>query len=418
MKKIVHCTVREKCGGCKYQEIPYEEQLKEKERIVGKLMGKYCTIYPIKGMKEPYYYRNKVHAVFERDRKGRIISGIYQEGSHRVVHVEKCLIEDELSDEIIGTIRELAKSFKLKIYDEDTGYGLLRHVLIRRGFTTGEVMVIIVTASPVFPSRNNFVKALLNAHPQITTIVHNINERHTSMVLGDRNKILYGKGYITDILCGKTFRISAGAFYQINSVQTEVLYRRAVTEAHLTGKEIVIDAYCGTGTIGITAAEHAKKVLGIELNKKAVSDAFDNAKANNIKNIDFVCDDAGRYMTKLAASMKVNDENKPNVLFMDPPRSGSSESFLKAAVTLGPERIVYISCNPVTLERDARILIKKGYKAKGVWPVDMFPHTDSIECVCLFEKGRTADDKRGGLEQTRMKKGSSEQKQSKKKNVY
>ncbi len=410
MAKEIRCPVREKCGGCKYQGVLYEEQLKEKEKTVGRLMGKYCTIYPIKGMKEPYHYRNKVHAVFDRDKKGRIISGIYQEGSHRVVHVEKCLIEDELSDEIIGTIRELAKSFKLKIYDEDTGYGLLRHVLIRRGFTTGEVMVIIVTASPVFPSRNNFVKALRDAHPEITTIVHNINERHTSMVLGDKNKVLYGKGYITDVLCKKTFRISAGSFYQINPVQTEVLYRRAVTEARLTGKETVIDAYCGTGTIGITAAEHAKRVLGIELNKKAVIDAFGNAKANNVKNIDFICDDAGRFMTKLASRLSEPGQEKPDVLFMDPPRSGSSESFLRSAVTLGVERIVYVSCNPVTLERDVRFLTKHGYTAKGVWPVDMFPHTDSIECVCLLEKG-SAPNKRKGMGKSEQQKKNAEQKE-------
>ena len=207
MSKEKVCPVHKKCGGCRYQGVSYEEQLKIKEKTVGKLMGKYCKIYPIVGMENPTHYRNKVHAVFDRDRKGNIISGVYKEGTHQVIPVESCMIEDVLADEIIGTIRKLAKSFKIKIYDEDTGYGLLRHVLVKRAFATGQVMVVIVTGSPVFPSRNNFVKALLKEHPQITTIIHNINDKRTSMVLGEREKTIYGKGYIEDILCGKKFRL-------------------------------------------------------------------------------------------------------------------------------------------------------------------------------------------------------------------
>lgn len=199
MSRTEVCPVHKKCGGCRYQGVPYKEQLKIKEKMVGKLMGKYCKIYPIAGMENPKHYRNKVHAVFDRDKKGNIISGVYKEGTHQVIPVESCMIEDVLADEIIGTIRKLAKSFKIKTYDEDTGYGLLRHVLVKRGFATGQVMVVIVTGSPVFPSRNNFVKALLKEHPQITTIIHNINDKRTSMVLGEREKVLYGKGYILKI---------------------------------------------------------------------------------------------------------------------------------------------------------------------------------------------------------------------------
>ena len=240
------------------------------------LLGRFCKVYPIKGMDNPFHYRNKVHAVFGH-RKGEIISGVYEAGTHNLVPVESCMIEDEKADEIIGTIRGMLKSFKIKTFDEDTGYGLLRHVLIRRGFVTNEIMVVLVTASPVFPSKNNFVKALREKHPEITTIVQNINGRGTSMVLGDREQILYGKGYIEDVLCGCRFRISPRSFYQVNPVQTEYLYGKAIELAGLTGKELVLDAYCGIGTIGMIASKQANTVIGVELNSDAVKDAIQNA---------------------------------------------------------------------------------------------------------------------------------------------
>lgn len=381
------CPIHKKCGGCHYQGVSYAEQLKIKEKMVGKLMGKFCKVYPITGMENPYYYRNKVHAVFDRDRKGNIISGIYKEGTHQVIPVESCMIEDQLADEIIGTIRKLCKSFKIKTYDEDTGYGLLRHVLVKRGFTTGQVMVVLVTGSPVFPSRNNFVKALRKEHPEITTILHNINDKRTSMVLGDREKIMYGKGYIEDVLCGKKFRISAKSFYQVNPVQTEILYRKAIEAAGFTGKEHVIDAYCGIGTIGMIASDYVESVVGVELNRDAVRDAIGNAKANGIKNIRFICEDAGKFMVKLAEAAQKDEGIKvPDVVLMDPPRSGSDEAFLNSLVKMGPKTVVYVSCNPVTLERDVKWLEKKGYKARGVWPVDMFPFTVHVESICLLSR--------------------------------
>ena len=350
-------------------------------------MGKFCKVHPIVGMENPYHYRNKVHAVFDRDRRGNIISGVYKEGTHQVIPVESCMIEDQLADAIIGTIRKLCKSFKIKTYDEDTGYGLLRHVLVKRGFATGQVMVVLVTGSPVFPSRNNFVKALRKEHPEITTIIHNINDKRTSMVLGEREKVMYGKGYIEDILCGKKFRISAKSFYQVNPVQTEVLYKKAIEAAGFTGKEHVIDAYCGIGTIGMIASDHVASVVGVELNRDAVRDAIGNAKANGIKNVRFVCDDAGKFMVKLAAAAQKDADIKvPDVVLMDPPRSGSDEAFLKSLVKMGPETVVYVSCNPVTLERDVKWLEKNGYKAKGVWPVDMFPFTVHVESICLLSR--------------------------------
>ena len=375
------CPVARKCGGCQYQGWPYEKQLKEKQTKVKELFGKLCTVHPIAGMEAPFHYRNKVHAVFDRDRKGNPISGVYEMGTHRVVPVEECLIEDLKADEIIGTIRGMLKSFKIRIYDEDTGYGLLRHVLVKRGFATGEIMVVLVTASPVFPSKNNFVKALRAKHPEITTIVQNINNRGTSAVLGTKEHVLYGKGYIEDILMGLRFRISSRSFYQINPVQTEVLYGKAMELAGLTGKETVIDAYCGIGTIGLIAAGKAGQVIGVELNKDAVRDAIGNAKGNQIRNARFFAGDAGEFMADMAAQ-----GSKAQVVFMDPPRSGSTEVFLDSLVSLSPERVVYISCNPETQARDVKYLMQKGYRPKGVWPVDMFPMTDEIENICLLTK--------------------------------
>ena len=380
-KEDTACKVAKKCGGCQYQGVPYEKQLSEKQKAVRQLMQPFCKTAEITGMQDPYHYRNKVHAVFARKKDGTIISGVYEEGTHRVVPVEACQIEDEKADAIINDIRGLLKSFKIKTYNEDTGYGLLRHVLIRRGFTTGEIMVVLVLGSPVMPSKNNFVKALRKLHPEITTVVLNVNDKRTSMVLGDRETTIYGKGYIEDVLCGLTFRISSKSFYQINPVQTEKLYGKAMELAGLTGKERVIDAYCGIGTIGMVAAKSAKEVIGVELNPDAVRDAIKNAKRNQMKNIRFYQDDAGRFMEKMAAKGE-----KADVVFMDPPRSGSTEQFMKSAVTLAPQKIVYISCDPQTQARDLKYLTKHGYKAMGAYPYDMFPFTKHAENIVLLVK--------------------------------
>ena len=375
------CNISKKCGGCQFQGIPYKEQLKKKQKKEQSLLGAYGKVCSIIGMENPYYYRNKVHAVFDRDRKGNIISGIYEEGTHRVVPVENCLIEDEKSQEIIRTIRGMLKSFKIRTYDEDTSYGLLRHVLIRRGFSTGEIMVVLVTGSPIFPSKNNFVKALRKAHPEITTVVLNVNDRQTSMVLGDREKPIFGPGFIKDRLCGCMFRISPKSFYQVNPVQTEILYQTAIDYASLTGKEAVIDAYCGIGTIGLIAAKKAGKVIGVELNKDAVKDARINAKENKITNAAFYQGDAGRFMVEMAAKGE-----KADVVFMDPPRAGSDERFLSSVVKLSPKKVIYISCNPETLARDLKYLTKHHYKVEKIQPVDMFPFCDHCETVCSLSR--------------------------------
>ena len=376
------CLVLNLCGGCQLLDMEYAKQLDFKQKQVEELLKGLCPVKPIIGMKDPFHYRNKVHAVFDRDKKGNIISGIYEENTHHVVPVEKCLIENQKADEIIGTIRGMLKSFKIRTYDEDTGFGLLRHVLIRKGFSTGEIMVVLVTASPVFPSKNNFVKALREKHPEITTIVQNINGRGTSMVLGDKEHVLYGKGYIVDELCGCRFRISSKSFYQVNSVQTEILYEKALSLSGLTGRELVVDAYCGIGTIGIIASKAAGKVIGVELNQGAVRDAVNNAKMNGIDNIRFYCNDAGRFLVNMAEQGENAD-----VVIMDPPRSGSTEEFMDAVGKLGAGKVVYVSCNPETLARDVRYMKKLGYRAVEAWPVDMFPETDHVEMVVLLSKG-------------------------------
>lgn len=378
------CPHSKKCGGCQLQNLDYKEQLAHKERTCIRLLGKFCRVEPIIGMENPYHYRNKVQAAFGTTRAGRIISGIYQSSTHNIVAVDSCMTEDEIADRIIVDIRRLLRDFKMTTYNEVTGRGFLRHVLVKRGFQTGEVMVVLVTGTPIFPARNNFTRALLKLHPEITTIIQNVNDRYTSMLLGQNEKTLYGPGYITDILCGLRFRISAKSFYQINPVQTEVLYGKAMEFAELTGKETVIDAYCGIGTIGMVAAKKAGQVLGVEVNRDAVRDARENAKLNRVKNIRFVCADAGDFMVDMA-----NAGEHCDVLFIDPPRAGSDTAFLSCALTLAPRRIVYVSCNPETLARDLNFLTKRGYRAEKIQPVDMFPHTDHVETVCLLTREKS-----------------------------
>lgn len=378
-RDICPCPVFKKCGGCQLLNISYHKQIKKKEEQLKKLLKPYCKTEKFIGMEQPLHYRHKVNAAFGRDRKGNIISGTYKEGTHLLVPAEHCLLENEKADAIIRTIRDLLRSFKIKTYDEDTGYGLLRHVLIRIGHATGQIMVVLVLASPILPSKNNFLKALRREHPEITTVVINVNDKRTSMVLGEKEQIIYGQGCIEDVLCGKTFKISPKSFYQVNPVQTEKLYGKALEYAALTGKETVLDAYCGTGTIGLIAAEKAKRVIGVELNKDAVKDAVVNAKRNQVSNIQFYRKDAGEFMLQLAES-----GDNVDVVFMDPPRSGSSEQFLNCLVRLRPKKVVYVSCNPETLVRDLKYLVSRGYQVRKAVGVDMFPNTVEIEAVCLL----------------------------------
>lgn len=374
------CPVAKKCGGCQLQNLTYDCQLRLKQVRVIRLLGKFHHVSEIIGMEHPYHYRNKVQAAFGT-RRGKIVSGVYQSSTHHIVPVDHCLIEDEKADEIIVTVRKLMARFSLRPFDDETMRGFLRHVLVRRGFVSGQIMVVLVTGQDGFPRAEPFVKALLERHPEITTVVQNVNGRRTSMVLGDRTRVLYGPGYIEETLCGHRFRMSPTAFYQINPTQTEVLYAKALEYAGLDGRQTVLDAYCGTGTLGILAAANAKKVLGVELNADAVSDARVNAQLNGVRNIEFYEADAGAFMLEAAARRLSVD-----VVIMDPPRAGASRDFLQALAALAPDRIVYVSCNPQTQARDLSYLTRKGYRVRRIQPVDMFPHTEHVECVVLMSK--------------------------------
>ncbi len=375
------CPHRRACGGCQLLNLSYAEQLGHKQRQVIGLLGRFGHVEEIWGMAEPYHYRNKVHAAFALDRRRQIVSGIYQSSSHAVVKVDSCLLEDELADRIIVAIRGMLREFKLQVYDERSGTGWLRHVLVRRGFTSGQVMVVLVAASPIFKNQKLFLSKLLCDFPEITTVVLNVNDRFGSLLLGPKSKVLYGSGFIEDELCKLKFRISPSSFYQINPVQTERLYAEAIRLAGLTGSETVLDAYCGVGTIGLCAAAQAKQIIGVELNADAVRDAIVNAKLNGIKNAWFTAGDAGEFMEGMAA-----DGQKPDVVFMDPPRAGSDEKFLRSLLRVSPARVVYISCNPVTMQRDLTLLVRGGYRVRHIQPVDMFPHTEHVESVVLMSR--------------------------------
>jgi len=375
------CPYAKKCGGCQLQNLTYSEQLRMKQVKLIKLLGRFGHVDEIIGMDNPYHYRNKVQSAFV-SKGGKVLSGIYQSSSFKIVPIEKCYLENEEADSIIATVRRLCPSFKIKPYKLDTSEGFLRHVLIRKGFASGEIMVVIVTAQGEFKSKRSFVNELLRRHPEITTVVWNINPTSTPLMLGEYSEVLYGNGYISDTLCGLSFRISPSSFYQVNPVQTEKLYSLAKNLANLTGRERVIDAYCGTGTIGLTMARDCASVIGVEVNSSSVDDAKHNAKENGIKNIKFINADAGKYMEELASSGESAD-----VVITDPPRAGCSSTFIRSLLALKPKRIVYISCNPETLARDLIPLTKYGYKATKIQPVDMFPHTSHVESVvCLTRR--------------------------------
>ena len=379
MENLFSCPVYKRCGGCQL-DVSYPEQLSYKMRICNELLGYFGTVEPIIGMKDPLHYRCKISTAFGYS-QGKVITGVWQASSGRLVKIDGCGLEDRRAMKIVKAIRKLMPGFKMKTFDERTGKGFLRFVTIRIGKKTGEILVAVATGTPVFPSKENFVKALLKECPDITTIVHNVSTDRFNLVLGSRETVLYGKGYITDRVCGYNFRISARSFFQINPVQTEKLYSTAVEFAGLTGKETVVDAYCGVGTIGIIASGKAGQVYAAESNGEAVKNAIENIKLNKIENVRVFKADAGAFMTDMAESGE-----KADVVFTDPPRAGCSREFLDSMVKLSPKKIVYISCNVETQARDLRYLFKNGYKVKRIQPVDMFPYTKHVESVVLLTK--------------------------------
>ena len=381
-KEQLSCPLlKQGCGGCPMLALPYEEQLRKKQKKIKKLLGNFGKPQPIIGMENPWHYRNKAISTFTYAQGRQVKSGIYVQGTHHVIPVENCLLHHPALDEAVRAVRKAVREFKYPVYDEDRKTGLVRHILVRHSLAEDQILAVLVTSSPVLPGTKAFAKRVRQLCPRITTLVQNINERSTSAVLGYKERILYGKGYIQDTLCGIRFRISGSSFYQINPVQTEILYRTAVEAAGLDKSQTVLDAYCGVGTIGLSAASKAKKVIGVELNKSAVRCAWENARENGIQNAQFLCADATDFIRKMAAKGE-----RADVVFMDPPRAGSTPEFLRAVSSMRPEKIVYVSCNPETQKRDLELLTKDGWQVKLIQGVDMFPHTEGIETVVLLSK--------------------------------
>ena len=331
-------------------------------------------------MENPFNYRNKNQVVFGVDERNKIVSGFYEENSHKIVNFTTCLVQDEVSDKIVQVVKELMEKFRISAYNEQKKRGLIKHIMVKRSKALNETMVVIVTSEKVFPGSNNFVKALLARCKEITTIIQNINPKQTTHVLGDIEVVLYGKGYIHDILMVMKFKISSKSFYQINPIQTKKLYEAAINSAKLSKQDIILDAYSGVGTIGICASPNVNKVISVELEKSAHMDAIINAKLNNIKNVHFYCDDATRFINNLAIKNEHID-----VVIMDPPRKGSDASFLKAVLKLKPRKVIYISCDPHTQINDLKYLIND-YKIIYIQPVDMFPQTEHIENIVTLER--------------------------------
>ena len=371
------CKVCSICGGCQYQQLNYQAQLLYKTKRVKDALNRIAHIKDVKinpclGMTYPYNYRNKIQVPFGKDRKGNVVYGFYKENSHEIIPIKKCFIENEKAASILWDIKELVKEMKIPIYNEDSGKGLLRYVLIRTSYHFDELMVVLVTTELNFKGQRNFVDALVKKHPEITTIVENVNSRHTNVILGNKEKVSYGKGYIKDSILDLTFNISASSFYQVNPIQVEILYKTALDLIDFNKNEVVLDAYSGVGTIGLIASKNAKKVYSVEINKDAHKDAIENAKRNNISNIEFVCGDAGEYISSFDGDL--------DIVIMDPPRKGSDEKFLSTLINKKIKKIIYISCDPETLARDLAYL-SEHYKVTYVQPVDMFPMTCHVETI-------------------------------------
>ncbi len=373
------CKICTSCGGCQYQQISYQKQLEFKTNRVKNALSRIghidSEVKPCLGMENPYHYRNKIQVPFAKDKNGRIVYGFYKENTHQIMPTKQCMIEDERAASILWDIKELLKEFNIPIYNEDNGRGILRYVLIRTSYHYKELMVVLVASMMNFPGQRNFVDALLKKHPEITTIVENVNHRRTNVVLGSQEKVLFGPGFIKDKICNLSFEISASSFFQVNPQQVEVLYKNALDLIPKEENPIVLDAYSGVGTIGLIASKNAKKVISVEINKDAHKNAIDNAKRNNVKNIEFFCGDAGEFIH--------NYDEKLDIVIMDPPRKGSDGKFLSTLIDRKIPQIVYISCDPETLARDLEYL-SSHYNITYVQPVDMFPMTAHVETICAL----------------------------------
>ncbi|WP_430788410.1 23S rRNA (uracil(1939)-C(5))-methyltransferase RlmD [Virgibacillus flavescens] len=377
----------EHCNGCGLQHMSYSLQLEMKMNQVKNAMKKvahleHVPVHPIIGMDEPMHYRNKVQLPVGEKENGELITGFYQKRSHHIIeNTETCVTHNEVINEVVKTVRTAASRLGISAYNEKAHKGVLRHIMVRTGEETKDIMVVIVTRTDKLPQKDELVKELTETYPNIKSIMHNVNNKRTNVILGNKTNLLWGDEYIHDKIGDITFAISAKSFYQVNPVQTKVLYEKALEYAKIGSDDVVIDAYCGIGTISLFLAQQAKKVYGVEIVPEAISDAKKNAKLNGITNAEFVVGEAEKVMPWWTAQGL-----KPDVIVVDPPRKGCDEELLKAMIEMQPKRIVYVSCNPSTLARDLRILEDGGYGTKEVQPVDMFPQTSHVECCALIEK--------------------------------
>lgn len=376
------CPLGSVCGGCVYQSLSYTKEKELKERLVANQFhrnGIEATISPLLGMEDPYRYRNKVAVPFGTNEKGELVYGFYKEKSHDIVPSLGCVINDSTSEQILRKLLSVFRRFGLSSYDEKTGKGLLRHALIRVSRSFQNAIAVLICSNDSLKDNQAFINAVKEEIPEITSLFLNLNDRQTNVILGDRFLKLYGPSYLEERLGGLFFLISPQSFFQVNSEMAEILYKTAIDLADIQKDDVVFDAYSGTGAIGLFAAKTgAKKVIAVEVVKEAVEDSLLNAKNNSLSNYSAVVGDATAYIEKMAKCSQSVD-----VLFMDPPRKGSTDRFLEAALMLSPKKIVYVSCSPITLARDLMKLIGR-YEIKTVQPVDMFPRTPHVETILLL----------------------------------
>ena len=378
------CPYAKNCGGCQLMHMTYRAQLDNKNARIKETLerlGKIKTkVEPILGMEDPYRYRNK--GQFPLGKMGEETTiGLYQKGSHNIVDIDKCLIQEPGNENIIAAMREYIKISGASIYNEATGKGLIRHLCMRVAFKTDDVMVIIVTKNKNIPQKEKLIEIFTQKVPGLKSIIQNINGAKTNVIFGRENIKLYGKEKITDYIGDIKFNISPLSFFQVNTPQSQVLYDKVVDYADLTGNENVFDIYCGIGSIGLYLARKAKKVIGVELVEEAVKDARENARINNIKNAEFYTGRAEDLIPQL-----YKEGTYADLVVVDPPRKGCDERVLETMVKMKPKKIVYVSCNPATLARDLAYLEERGYKTMEVQPVDMFPHTAHVECIALIQR--------------------------------
>ncbi len=384
------CIFQNECGGCRFMHINYDYEKKLKEEFLTNLFQPFgLGKIPFTGMENPYNYRNKCQMTYKLSKSKKVVSGLYEEYSHNIITVDNCMLQSEKANEVIKVLNKVLTKNKIQPYDEKTRTGIIRHVYIRYGFNSKQLMLVIITNGEMFPGRNNVIKDLNKENLGITTIVQNYNARDTSIVLGDKERVLYGPGFIYEYVGDYKFKISPRSFFQINTNGMNIIYNKAIEYAKIKNSDIVIDAYCGVGTISIFASKYAKKVYGVELNRNAIVDAKINAKINNINNIEFLADDATNFMTHLAKNKEHVD-----VVIMDPPREGSTKQFIDAIGYLKPRRVIYVSCDPKTLKRDLYIFSDNDYIVKHIEGVDMFPRTQHVESFAILER----DDELADLE--------------------